>query len=627
MGRPIAFFFSSFLLLVSTFTFAQRTPIPVTNTADTVREFEIIRGPSMRMINTDTGTIQTIAGGAVIQQGSTKFYADSIVLYNESHMLEAFGNIHINQADSIHTYGQYLKYLGIEKMAYLKKNVRLLGKNGTLYTQELDYNLQSGIGNFHNGGKVVNDKNVVTSRDGTYYADTKDVYFKNNVKMDGPKDHIRTDSLIYNMDNASTTFITQTYIRNDEVEINTSQGRYDTKTGNAFFTSRSTVTDSSGRIYTANNLALDGKSGNAQLEGNAVIIDSANGFTILANEIFLNKKNNSFLATRKPVLIVKQKSDSTYIAADTIFSGLAKNIDHQLFYPSDTATQLNDQQTKKMISLKKNDTLSFISLNVPPVDSVNNQLIKSKDYIPDITIKKDSFPPGIPDSLHSSGFDSALIKRSSVDSLKEVRDSLLLPPNTIDSVKRPTDSTRYFIAFHNVRIYNDSLQSVCDSLFISSIDSVFRLYYDPVVWSGQTQVSGDTMFLFTKNQQPERLYVFDRAFVASKTNEGFFNQMAGKTINGYFKDGKFDYMRLKGSQAESIYYMQDDDSAYIGMNRAPADAIDMFFKNGELTKVVFINQVNGNLYPMDQIPDDQRRLKGFEWLDNRRPKNKFELFE
>jgi hypothetical protein len=186
---------------------------------------------------------------------------------------------------------------------------------------------------------------------------------------------------------------------------------------------------------------------------------------------------------------------------------------------------------------------------------------------------------------------------------------------------------RYFLAFRNVRIFNDSLQSVCDSLFFSGKDSVFRLYRQPIVWSGNSQISGDTMYLFTKNKEPERLYAFENGFIINRTREGFFNQMAGKTINGYFLNGKIDYLRVKGSQAESIYYMQDEDSLYIGMNRATGDVIEMFFKNDELFKVNFINAVNGNMYPMGQVPDDQKMLKNFNWQDARRPKNKLELFE
>ena len=86
-------------------------------------------------------------------------------------------------------------------------------------------------------------------------------------------------------------------------------------------------------------------------------------------------------------------------------------------------------------------------------------------------------------------------------------------------------------------------------------------------------------------------------------------------------------MRIKGSPAESVYYIQDKDSAYIGMNRASGDVIDIFFSKSEVKKVKFINDVHGVLHPVKQIPDDQKFLKNFKWQDSRRPKNKLELFE
>nr|MDQ6901706.1 hypothetical protein [Bacteroidota bacterium] len=323
-------------LQISFISFAQ-IPLPkgdsVKTSADTtVREFEIIRGPSMRSINIDSvTTLQTIAGGAIIKQGTTIFSGDSIVINPTTHVVEAFGNVHINQADSVQTYSQYLKYIGTEKTAYLKKDVRLNDKKSTLYTQALDYNLHTGIGNYHNGGKVINGKTTITSSDGTYYADTKDVYFKNNVDVIEPEKHITTDSLLYNMKSQGSNFSGNTHIQTKEADISTTQGTYDFNTGNALFTSRTRVKDSSGRVYVANNMALDDKSGSAQLEGNALISDTASGFIVLANQIFLNKKNNSFLATRKPVLIIKQKDDSIYVIADTIFSGYSSVVKNDKF--------------------------------------------------------------------------------------------------------------------------------------------------------------------------------------------------------------------------------------------------------------------------------------------------------
>ena len=627
----IKLYLSLFFIISSFVSLAQKQP------ADSTQEFEIIRGPSMRSIKIDSlTTLQTIAGGAIIKQKGTIFKSDSLAINPVTHIVEAFGNVEINQGDTLFTYGQYLKYLGLEKMAYMKKNVKLTDKKSTLFTQDLDYNLGSGIGNFYNGGKVIEGKNIITSVNGTYYADTKDVYFKQNVKADGPKNKIRADSLLYNMQTKIATFISKTNIKNADVEINTTQGTYDLNTNNAFFTSRTTVKDSSGRIYVANNMALEDKTGNAQMEGNAVVIDTANNFVILANQIFLNKKNNSFLATRKPVLIIKQKNDSTYVAADTIYSGINLKVE------ANDRTIINDSSARK--SLVQSNLIKKISVNDSAdlqkrliIDTVLNKkdtvaiaekenIVDSAKILKPLKINVDSIklkpgPPGVPIEK-----DSIIIKKDS--SIKVDTTAKILSREDSVKLKNENDSTlRYFIAFHHVRIFNDSLQSVCDSLFFSAKDSVFRLYKDPVIWNGHSQVTGDTIFLFTKNKQPSRFYAFYNSMVINRTYEGFYNQVTGKTTNGYFIDGKIDYARVRGSQAESIWYMQNDDSAYVGMNRAAGDVLDLYFRNQELKKVLYINDIKGNLYPMRQIPADQKELKGFQWLDSRRPKNKLELFE
>lgn len=590
-------------------------------TSDTFKEFEILRAPSLRSqkLNEQT-TLQTLAGGVIIKQGGTIFHSDSAVINPTTHIIEAFGSIHINQGDTIHTYSQYLKYLGVEKMAYLKKNVKLTDGKGTLTTQDLDYNMESGIGNFYSGGRVVENKSVITSKEGTYYSDTRDVFFKNNVVVKDDKNLIRTDSLLYNMESKVTSFVTKTYIKNDEVTINTTQGSYDLKTGNAYFTQRTSVKDSTGRIYTANYMALDDFSGNAQLEGNAVIIDTANNFTLLANQIFLNKKNYSFLATRKPVLMIKQKDDSTYIAGDTIFSGIKTKMEfEENIRQNDSIRKNTNAQQDLKVKQFVNDSLPSDSSLMPKQETPELNKEGNTEKFP---LPKDSLP-------HSEVKAPPLMKPSGKFGQTNTEKNNQSEPDSLpkEMWKAPGDTIRYFIAFHHVKIYNDSLQSSADSMYFSTMDSVIRLYYDPVIWSGQTQITGDTIFLFTKNQQPERLYAFEKGMIVNQTKEGFYNQMAGKTINGYFIDGKINQLTIKGSQSESIYFLQEEDQSYIGMNRASGDVINLYFANDDLKKVTFLNEINGVLFPMWQIPAELKFLKNFRWLDDRRPKNKYELFE
>ncbi|RYY50559.1 MAG: hypothetical protein EOO06_03520 [Chitinophagaceae bacterium] len=515
-------------------------PSPVLN-QDTTREIKILAANSFRFITLPNGTeLQTLAGKAAVQQGNTKLYGDSIILNPATGVAEVFGNVHINDADSVHTYASYLRYLGKERVAYLKRNVKLTDGKGTLLTDDLEYNLATGIANYKGGGRVLNGSTVLTSTDATYFSDTKDVYFKKYVHLTDPEYDIKADSLMYNTQSKIATFISPTKIVTKERGIiNTRSGYYNLLTKEAVFYDRTSYSDST-RSVVGGKIAYDEKSGILQAEDNAKMVDSANNVTAIGGLLMVNKFENSFLATRKPVMIIYRDNDSTYIAADTLFSGLRRN------------------------------------------DTSRNTTVISKDTVNGI--------------------------------------------KTLD-IKTPKDSIRYFLAFNHVRIFNDSLQAVCDSLYYSTEDSVFRMFRNPVAWNGKSQLTGDTMYLFTERQKAKRLYVFNNSMVINESAKDLYNQMGGRTLNGYFTDGNIEYIRVKGSPAESVFYPQDEDSAYVGMNRSSGDVIDIFFVNKEVNKVIFINDVNGVLYPLKKIPADKKTLKGFNWLDNRRPKNKLELFE
>ncbi|MBK6634807.1 MAG: LPS export ABC transporter periplasmic protein LptC [Chitinophagaceae bacterium] len=528
-------------LMASSLQLSAQQVIQTTASGDTIRSIEILRGNSLRLITIDSVTsLETIAGNVIIREGLTTFYCDSATINRKTNIVEAFGNIHINDNDSIHTYAQYLRYVGAERMAYLKKKVRLTDKKGTLYTDDLEYNLRTGIAIYKSGDRIVNEKTVLTSREAVYYADTKDVYFKDNVHLVDPDRDIYTDSLLYNIKTNIATFIAKTKIvGKDGSIINTNAGTYNLATGEAIFTDGASFSDST-RSGSARSIAFDKKNNTLQMQGNAKLVDSVNNITVLGGEIYADMNVNSFFASRKPVMIIHKDGDSTYIAADTLFSGLRKY-----------------------------------------------------------------------DSLERKVF-------TQTDTLKT---TLAVNTNDADS------SIRYFIGFHNVRIFNDSLQAVSDSLHYSTVDSTFKLFGEPVVWNDKSQITGDTLYMFTQNQKPKRLYVFNNGMIVNQTTEGMFNQIAGRTLNGYFVDGSIDFVKVKGSPAESIFYPQDDDSAYVGMNRSSGDEINVYFVKKELNKVKFVNDVNGVLYPIRDIPSDKKELKGFKWLDNRRPKNWLELFE
>lgn len=511
------------------------------NPIDTLRKIEIISANSLRQITINNSTVlETLAGKAKVRQGNTILEGDSIVLDKALGIAEVFGHVHINDADTVNTYAQYLRYMGNEQIAYLQNDVQLTDGKASLFTQDLVYDLKTGVATYKNGGKVVNGKTILTSKDAVYYSDTKDVFFRNAVHLTDPNNNMVADSLRYNTAFKNAYFISPTHIVSQNGIIDTKSGTYNLETGEAVFLDKTIFRDSS-RFISGNKVAIDNKTNIIQIEDNGKFVDSANKVMVLGNQILIDKKNGSFLATRKPVMIFYKDNDSTYISADTLFSG---------------------KRLKDSIELKR---------------------MHQKDSIGQGSVKKHT--------------------------------------------KNAEDSVRYFLGFHHVKIFNDSIQAVCDSVHFSSEDSIFKLFKHPVCWNGNTQLSGDTMYLHTKNQQPEKVDIFFNAIVINKTNENFFNQMSGKTMNGFFVDGKMNYIRTKGNPAESIFYPQDDDSAYIGMNRTKGDVIDIFFTNNEIKKVKVINDVKGTLYPMKQIPKELQFLKLYNWQDSIRPKTKLAIFE
>lgn len=504
---------------------------------DTTEPVEILH--AKRLDFKKNNEIQILAGDVRLRQGTSIFTCDSCVINKSQNLFEAFGRVHINDNDTANVYANHLRYLTDKKYAYLDGNVKLDDGHAQLTSNELEYDMISSIGTYKKGGKVVNGKSVLTSREGVYYADLKDIYFKKNVELKDPAYYLKADSLLYNTELQTARFIAETYIIDSTKRvIRTSEGVYNLQSGRADFTKRTTIEDGSLTV-TGDVIANDDESGIVQIRGRGILRDTAKGISILANEIFVNKNTDAFLATVKPLMIVKQEADSIYITADTLFSA-------------------------RLSDLKKgNDTAQKAGTSL-------------------------------------STKDSAAIKNDSTN--------------------------RYFEAFRHVRVFSDSVQSISDSLFYSFRDSTFQLFQNPVVWSNGSQITGDTIHLYTKNKKAEKINVFENSFLVNALDSGVYNQIKSSRMDGYFIDGVIDSVRAKG-YAECIYFLQDEDSAYSGVNETQSDIMDVYFSNNELSKVVFRSSVKGTLWPIRQKSPSEMRLKNFQWLEAKRPKTKYELFE
>ncbi|RYY89863.1 MAG: OstA family protein [Chitinophagaceae bacterium] len=565
------FLFLALLLLNVFLGDAQTTPPVAAPGGDTTQPVIILPGTQrQRFFRLEDGTeLQVLAGTVGLRQGNTYFYCDSLVLNSITKVFEAFGHVHISD-DTTQIYSDYLRYLTDRRLAYLQRNVRLTDRHSTVTTNELEYDVATKTATYRTGGRVVIGKSVLTSREGVYFGDTKDIFFRHNVELKDPGTYLKTDSMIYNTQTRQTQLITETYIRDSSGRvIRTREGVYDMTTRQATFTQRTSIDDKCLRVV-GDRIANDDATGTVQIEGNAVLIDTCQGINILANRIFANKRTEAYLATKKPLMIIRQDKDSIYVSADTLYSARLSEL------PRPATPVAVDTAGASTDSLASADSTVAVAAVTPKVSPAPKTKVPSKNI------------------------------------------------KTAPPAKDSTD--RYFEAYRNVRIFSDSLQAVGDSMFYSFKDSIFRLFKDPVAWNKKNQVSGDTIYLYTKNKKADKIRVFNNSFIANEVKPGIYNQVKSTRLDGWFQEGNIDSIRCRGF-AESVYFMQDDDSAFTGVNQTSADIMDVRFLKGELHRVIYRSAVKGTLWPIRQKHPSEMLLPGFGWYDERRPKTKYDLFQ
>ena len=491
---------------------------------------EFLSAKTYNVKKTDSINYLILSGDVKIRQGKTLLYGDSLILNTSANSLEGFGNIHINDADSVHTYAQYLRYEGSTKKAYLRKKVKLTDGKGVLTTDSLDYDVSVKIGNYKHGGKLVRSKTTLTSTEGFYYGVTRDIIFRKKVALNDPDNKIITDTLEYNTYSQLANFISPTNIIYGSRIIRTTNGNYNTGTRKGYLYERSSIDDST-YTFIAEEMAIDDSLGLGEFRGDAIYKSKDSlSFDLMANSIKTNKLKGTLLATELPILMIKQNNDTLYITADTLYSG--------------------------------------------KVSDLNRPITKARDSIGIIT---------------------------------------------------DTTLNKYFEAFHNVKIYSDSLQAKADSLFYSLSDSTIRLFTNPIIWASNNQITGDTIYLFLKDKKPEQLLVFENAFAINKLDSSpFYNQLKGVKLNAWFDKGELSKMRTKGN-AENIYFALDNNKNFIGVNHSNAQIIEITFNNSEPAKVLFINQLVGKLIPINQATEEHLKIRGFKWKEDVRPKSKYDI--
>jgi len=195
-----------------------------------------------------------------------------------------------------------------------------------------------------------------------------------------------------------------------------------------------------------------------------------------------------------------------------------------------------------------------------------------------------------------------------------------------DTLRTIPDSAgkRQIKAYYGVRLFKSNLQGICDSLFYSTSDSILKLYDQPVLWSGENQLSSQYIEIWTRNKQLYQLHMQQLAFIINQEDSVKFNQIKGKTMVCHFRNNELSKIVVNGN-GQTVYYAKDKDQL-IGVNIAQSSDLVITVKENKPDVIRFITKPTAVLYPLDTAPKEELILKDFKWLESSRPKDRNDIF-
>ncbi|MCK9617224.1 MAG: hypothetical protein M0R21_05255 [Lentimicrobiaceae bacterium] len=222
-----------------------------------------------------------------------------------------------------------------------------------------------------------------------------------------------------------------------------------------------------------------------------------------------------------------------------------------------------------------------------------------------------------------SGF--ATMTDSAYAILIDKNDSLFLHSDTLKATFDSLRTTKALYSFHSAKFFRNDLQGMCDSLVYTISDSLLTLYHKPVLWSQANQLTADTICILIKNRQISELLMYNAAFIISKDTLKGYNQIKGRNMHGYFRNNDLVKVTVEGN-AETIYWIREDDGALIGINKAVSGNMDIRIKENKVKKITYIGQPKETLFPEKDLLEPDLYLRDFKWLEKSRPLKKEDIF-
>ena len=263
---------------------------------------------------------QVLRGNVRFRRGDMYMFCDSAYYYDKTSSLDAFGHVHMTQADTLQVFADVMHYYGEDQVAQLRHNVRLENRSTTLLTDSLDYEITSNVGYYFNHGTIVDNKNntELTSEYGRYELDTKQAEFTTNVHLISDQYEMNTNLLRYNTQTHIANIIDETVIVNDSNTIYTSNGWYNTSRDDATLYDRAQINARDGKTLVGDTVYYDRTRNYGEAHGNVILTDEINHVILDGDYGYHDEASHYSYVTRRARAREFSQGDTLYMHADTL---------------------------------------------------------------------------------------------------------------------------------------------------------------------------------------------------------------------------------------------------------------------------------------------------------------------
>lgn len=612
----------------------------------------LMSGQDAMLVERNGVNYRRVTGPARFLHNNTYLICDTAYWRVDQQLIEAIGHVKILQDQTVLTGDNLTYYIDRDLAEFRGTLVQLEDKDhNMLRTRHLDYNTRDSVAVFQSGGAMKDkDGQIIESQTGTYDAKIKLFTFSDNVNMFTDSIFVKTTRLTYDTDRSFATFGRRTDAWKEDDMLSSDSGWYDRARELFFFTDRVHGMTRDQEVWT-DSLYFWRNTSNVEMSGNGQLTDTTRSVFALAGYMFYEDSLSRITLTRDPAVIglTEGKNSQT----DTVWFGSDRMV-YQTYPMCDVPDATTAAARQRLDDLASDAVMTYRRKAAEEAEKARQEALKNDPNNPDnpnnpanrgnaaaAAADKETIPPPekngsaspdqklppvdnatpvLPDSTGTALPDTTgLALPDSLGTALPDTAGLALPDST---ALEPVDSTRiaFLTATGRVKVFRHDIQMACDSLEYSDLDSLVRMYKEPIVWNeGNRQYAADSLYAVIKNRAMEKASLMSNAFIIIEEEpERCYDQIRSTEMLAYFDSTgalqRFDAL----GEANAIFYLKED-STFATVNKSQAKMLYAQFRDGDIDRVYYFDQAKNDAYPLAQLKTEDRTLKGFNWQPDLRP--------